>query len=117
MTDIPPGTWHQCVTQKAYYINHRGGKKESNSRGDKKKLFSTDNNGNISWHLIAVCSKLDVLQKIWELDEDNLTKEEVNNNLFLATDDSEFFTSDVVEKRGKRNLLRNKGKGKGKGVP
>jgi hypothetical protein len=77
--EISPGTWQQCVTQKTYYINHRSGKKESKSRGDKNKLFSTDNNGNIAWHLVAVCSKLDILQKIWELHEDNLTTEEVNN--------------------------------------
>jgi len=50
-----------------------------------------------------------VLQNIWELDEDNLTIEEANNNLFLATDNLELFTSDVLEKRGIRKLLRNKG--------
>jgi len=43
-----------------------------------------------------MCSKLDALQKIWELDENNLTTEDVNN-LFLATDNLECFTSDVVE--------------------
>jgi len=45
-----------------------------------------------------MCSKLEVLQHIWELGEDNLTKEEVNINLFLSTDNLEFFTSYVFEK-------------------
>jgi hypothetical protein len=74
-------------------------------------LLATDIGGNNAWHLAAMCSKLDVLQNIWDLDEDNLITEDANNNLFLATDNLELFTSDGLQKRGKRNLLRNKGVG------
>jgi hypothetical protein len=37
---------------------------------------ATDSDGNTAWHGAAERSKLEVLQKIWDLAKDNLKKEE-----------------------------------------
>jgi ankyrin repeat protein len=36
--------------------------------------------------MAALCGKLDVMQVLWESAKENLTTEEIKNNLLLATD-------------------------------
>jgi len=38
------------------------------------------------WHWAVQCGSLEVLKKVWEWAEKNLTSEEVNNKLLLGTD-------------------------------
>jgi hypothetical protein len=54
---------------------------------------------------------VEILQEIWELAEDRLTTEELNNNLRLDRDCSGFIAWNGVENCGKGNLLQNKGVG------
>ncbi len=51
------------------------------------------------------CSILEILQKMWELAEDHLTTEQLNNNLLLTTDNLGFIASNMVEMWGKLNVL------------
>jgi len=45
--------------------------------------------GNTAWHLGVMCNKLYVLQEIREWAKENLTAEELDNNLLLATENME----------------------------
>ena len=48
-------------------------------------LLSTDNEGKTAWHWAAGKGNLDVLQKVWEWANENLTREEINNKFLLST--------------------------------
>ena len=49
-------------------------------------LLGTDKDGKTFWYFVASWSRLDLLQEIWELAKENLTTEEIKDNLLLGTD-------------------------------
>jgi len=49
-------------------------------------LLSTDNEGQTVWQLAACGGKLEVMQKIWEWDQEKLTTQEINNTFLMARD-------------------------------
>jgi hypothetical protein len=51
-----------------------------------KFLLIIDHEKIIAWHVVSKRVKSEILQAIWELTEDTLTKEEINNKLLFATD-------------------------------
>jgi len=51
-----------------------------------KFLLAIDHERMIAWHVVSRRIKPEILQNIWELTEENLTKEEINNKLLFATD-------------------------------
>jgi ankyrin repeat protein len=55
-------------------------------------LLATESNGNTAWQCAAEWGKLDLLQNIWDLAKEILTREEIKNKLLLATD-SEGYTA------------------------
>ena len=48
--------------------------------------FGTDNEGRTVWHLAATRGQLETIKKLWELAENNVTIEDINNNLLFGTD-------------------------------
>jgi ankyrin repeat protein len=44
-------------------------------------LLATDRDGQTALHVAARYGNLDVMQKIWECSKENLTKEDIKNNL------------------------------------
>ena len=52
-------------------------------------FLRTDNEGRNAWHIAANRSKLDAMQKIWELGKERLTTEEININCCYAKSMSE----------------------------
>ena len=49
-------------------------------------LLGTDNYGKTAWHRAAKRGNSEILQKLWEWAKENLTPEEINNELLLCTD-------------------------------
>ena len=49
-------------------------------------MLATDNEGLTAWHLAAGEGNVETFQNLWEFPEENLTAEEINNKLLLATD-------------------------------
>jgi hypothetical protein len=52
-----------------------------------KLLLATDHEKMNTWHVAADCGELKILKEIWDLAEENLKTEEINNILLLVTDD------------------------------
>jgi len=48
--------------------------------------LGTDSEGRTAWQSAATYGMLEILHKIWECAEANLTTEEVKSNLLLGTD-------------------------------
>jgi endo-1,4-beta-D-glucanase Y len=63
--------------------------------------------GITAWHVATKEGKLDILQKIWELTKGNLTREEINYKLLLATDKKGRIAWHMAAVRGKLDLLQN----------
>jgi ankyrin repeat protein len=59
-----------------------GGHKDTASR----LLVGQDTTKRTAWYVAAESGELDILQKIWDVAKDNLTKQKIEDGLLLATD-------------------------------
>ena len=69
-------------------------------------LLSTDNNGRSAWHCAALQGNLDVLQKVWECANENLTRGEINNIMLLSTDYEGMTAWHCAARRGNLDVLQ-----------
>jgi ankyrin repeat protein len=69
-------------------------------------LLVPDSGGNTAWHRAAGWGKLDVLQKIWDLAKDNLTREDIKYKLLLATNGEENTAWHWAARWGKLDVLQ-----------
>jgi ankyrin repeat protein len=69
-------------------------------------LFVRENEGMTAWDWAANTGNLDILQKIWEWDQETLTKEEINNKVLLATDNEGMAAWHWAANTGKLDILQ-----------
>ena len=61
-------------------------KKKLISKEINKLLLAIDHERLIAWHGVARWLKPEILQNIWDLAEENLTRGKINNKLLFATE-------------------------------
>jgi len=49
-------------------------------------LLGTEKYGRTDWYIAGTRGNSEILQKLWEWAKENLTPEEINNELLLGTD-------------------------------
>ena len=90
-----------------YYSWKNPGLLELTARNlSKEKLFHKYLRGGTILHLATGQGNLHVLQEIWEWAKENLTNEEINNKLLLATDDMGRTAWHVAAEVGKLDALQ-----------
>ena len=70
-------------------------------------LLGTDKDGKTAMHYAATWGNSDILQKLWEWAKENLTREEINNNLLLDTDKDGRTTWHRAAEWGNSEILQN----------
>jgi len=80
---------------------------EKNARRlSKEILFNQNHRGEIIWHVAARNGQLDVLQKTWDWAKQNLTRQELKENLLLATDRDKNTAWDLAAEMGQLDILQ-----------